>query len=104
MRSIVLLGAIAAVLAAPSWAAAWSWPAEGAVLRPFLLGDDPYAGGQHRGVDVAAADAEPVHAPAAGTVTFAGTVPRHGKTVSILTGDGLSVTLTHLGGIRVVEG
>ena len=30
-------------------------------------------------------------------MTFAGTVPTQGKTVTILTPDGYSVTLTHLG-------
>ena len=24
----------------------WEWPADGPVLRPFVLGDNPYAGGQ----------------------------------------------------------
>ena len=27
----------------------WSWPADGDVLRPFALGGDAYAAGQHRG-------------------------------------------------------
>ena len=39
-----------------------------------------------------------------GTVTFAGTVPTHGRTISILTPDGYSVTLTHLGDTRVKKG
>src|SRR5674476_849088 len=54
-RSVVLsfAAALAAmILAAP--AASWAWPADGQVIRAFSLGDDPYAGGQHRGVDIAA--------------------------------------------------
>ena len=35
-------------------ALAWTWPVDGPVLRPFVLGDDPYAGGQHRGIDIGA--------------------------------------------------
>src|SRR5439155_2268245 len=43
-------------------------------------------------------------APAAGTVTFAGSVPTSGKSVTITTADGYAVTLTHLGSIGVVDG
>jgi murein DD-endopeptidase MepM/ murein hydrolase activator NlpD len=82
-------------------ARAWSWPASGAVLRPFSLGDDPYLGGQHRGVDVGGTEGEPVLAPRAGTVVFAGSVPTNGLTVTIRTDDGYSVTLVHLGSLAV---
>ena len=37
------------VLVAAPAALAWTWPADGLVLRPFSLGPDPYAAGQHRG-------------------------------------------------------
>ena len=48
-----LPGAVLVVaLAAPTTAGAWSWPADGAVLRPFTMGSHPYAGGQHRGIDI----------------------------------------------------
>ena len=43
-------------------------------------------------------------APASGVVSFAGTVPTSGKSVTIDTADGLSVTLTHLGSIAVAKG
>ena len=43
-------------------------------------------------------------AQAAGTVEFAGTVPTSGKSVTIETPDGYSVTLTHLGSILVSKG
>src|SRR5439155_16215656 len=42
--------------------------------------------------------------PAGGTVTFAGTVPASGKSVTIATGEGYAVTLTHLGSIAAAEG
>jgi hypothetical protein len=76
------------------------------VLRPFSYDEaHPYAAGQHRGVDIGAGTAgENVVAPAAGIVSFAGTVPTNGKSVTIETADGYSVTLTHLGAIRVVKG
>jgi hypothetical protein len=85
---------------------AWSWPVQGPVVQPFSYDEaHPYASGWHRGVDIGAdAVGEGVVAPAAGTVSFAGTVPTNGKTVTIETADGYSVTLTHLGSIAVPKG
>jgi hypothetical protein len=84
---------------------AWSRPVQGPVLQPFAYDEaHPYASGQHRGVDLGADSGETVVAPAAGTVSFAGTVPTNGKSVTIETADGYSVTLTHLGAIGVVKG
>src|SRR3954469_24699158 len=103
MRRMLLAFLLLALVAAPA-AAAWSWPGGGPVLRPFVLGDDPYAGGQHRGIDVAAAPGESVSAPATGTVSFAGTVPGGGRTVTIRTPDGYAVTLLRLGSIAVAAG
>jgi pyruvate/2-oxoglutarate dehydrogenase complex dihydrolipoamide acyltransferase (E2) component len=79
---------------------------QGPVLQPFSYDEaHPYASGQHRGVDIGAdAAGETVVAPAAGTVSYAGTVPTNGKTVTIETADGYSVTLTHLGSIAVTKG
>src|SRR4029078_12132067 len=97
---------------------AWSWPADGDVLRPFALGGDAYAAGPHRGVDVAGSEGPAggapgartgrdaagwegsgVRAPASGTVTFAGSLPTYGRGVTIATADGYAVTLVHLGSI-----
>lgn len=85
---------------------AWSWPVQGPVLQPFAYDEShPYASGQHRGIDIGAdAPGETVRAPADGTVSFAGTVPTSGESVTIETADGYSVTLTHLGSISVVQG
>jgi hypothetical protein len=84
---------------------AWSRPVQGPVLQPFAYDEaHPYASGQHRGVDFGADSGETVVAPAAGKVSFAGTVPTNGKSVTIETADGYSVTLTHLGSIGVVKG
>src|SRR6266545_7619889 len=101
-RLLLILGA--ALVFAPS-AAAWSWPADGDLLKRFVFDPNhPYAGGQHRGIDIAGADGSSVRAPASGTVSFAGTVPTSGKTVTIQTADGYSVTLVHLGTIAVKKG
>jgi peptidase M23-like protein len=87
-------------------ASAWSWPVQGPVLQPFSYDEShAYAAGQHRGIDIGAdAAGQTVVAPAAGTVTFAGTVPTNGQSVTIGTADGYSVTLTHLGSILVAKG
>ena len=102
-RLVALLPVLIAFQAGAPPALAWTWPVDGPVLRPFSLGDDPYAAGQHRGIDVAAAPGSPVRAPAAGTVSFAGTVPGGGRTLTLLTDDGYAVTLVHLGGIAVTR-
>jgi murein DD-endopeptidase MepM/ murein hydrolase activator NlpD len=88
-----------------SVARAWTWPVDGPVLRPFSFDHDhPYAGGQHRGLDLGAAAGTPVLAPADGVVSFADTVPTGGKTVSIQTPFGYTATLVHLGTIGVKRG
>ena len=105
MHRLLVIGATwLAALALCGTAGAWSWPADGAVLRPFVFGSDPYAGGQHRGIDVAGEEGSPVRAPASGTVTFAGSVPTSGRGVTILTADGYAVTLFHLGSVLVARG
>ncbi len=103
-RALALLPVLIAFQAGAPPALAWTWPADGPVLRPFVLGGDPYAGGQHRGIDVGAATGEPVRAPAAGLVSFAGIVPAGGRCVTVETAAGQSVTLVHLGSIEVERG
>jgi hypothetical protein len=102
----VRLAALSAlfVLAVPPTALGWTWPVDGPVLRPFSFGSDPYAAGQHRGIDIGAPSGTPVRAAAGGVVSFAGTVPNGGKTVTIQTSSGYAVTLVHLGSIRVLRG
>jgi hypothetical protein len=103
MTRWVAVLAAAALMQAPT-AAGWSWPVDGPVLRPFVFGDDPYAGGQHRGIDIGARPETPVKAASAGTVSFAGTVPSGGRTVTVQSAGGLSVTYLELGAIRVARG
>src|SRR5207244_102457 len=80
-----------ALLIVPAPAAAagdWAWPVRGPVLTPYRNGTDPYAAGQHRGIDIAAPVGTPVSAAVAGTVRFAGTAGSSGLTVSVRTADG----------------
>jgi len=96
-----LLGSVVLV---PS-AAAWTWPLRGAVLETFSFDPThPYASGQHRGIAIRGDAGAPVVAPASGVVTFAGTVPSNGLSVTIQTDDGLAATLTHLGAVSVARG
>jgi hypothetical protein len=100
MRRLLLV--LLAMLALVPNAHAWTWPADGRILAPFAFDPgNPYAAGQHRGIDVAGAPSAPVRAPATGSVSFAGTVPGSGRSVTIETPDGWSVTLTHLGQLAV---
>src|SRR5919197_6667188 len=99
-----LIAVVTAVLVLTPTAAAWTWPADGPVVEKFKLGDDPYAAGQHRGVDIGAPAGTAVLAPTSGTVSFAGVVPVSGRTLTIQTHDGYSVTLTHLGSTGAQRG
>ena len=104
MRPLALAAVLAALVLTPT-AAAWTWPADGPVLQPFLFDPShPYAGGQHRGIDIGGDSGADVRAPATGVVTFAGTVPASGRSLTVETAAGLSVTLTHLGTIDVAKG
>jgi hypothetical protein len=101
-RSLAVLVA-AALVQAPA-AAGWSWPVDGPVLRPFVLGDDPYAAGQHRGIDIGATPGTTVRAATAGSVSFVGAIPAGGRAVTVRTAGGLSVTYVELGTTRVERG
>ena len=91
--------AVAAVaLFAPASALAaerWAWPVRGEILTHYRNGDDPYASGQHRGIDIGAPVGTAVNAATAGSVTFAGSAGSAGLTVSMHTADGRFV-LSHL--------
>jgi Peptidase family M23 len=94
---------LAAARAAPA-EAAWLWPVRGEVITQYRNGSDPYAGGQHRGIDIAAPVGTPVVAAAGGEVRFAGTAGSSGLTVSVRTGDGYDTSFLHLSSIAVRAG
>jgi hypothetical protein len=107
MHRLFLTSAAAALafvaLASPAWAA-WQWPLRGEVITPYSNGADPYASGQHRGIDIAGHTGSPVAAAAAGSVRFAGTAGSSGLTVSIRTLDGFDTSYLHLSSASVREG
>jgi Peptidase family M23 len=90
-------------LTAPAHAA-WTWPVAGEVITPFRNGTDPYAAGQHRGIDIAAPVGAPVVAAAGGEVRFAGTAGSSGLTIGIRTSDGYDVSYLHLSSLLVQAG
>src|SRR5436305_13855341 len=93
--------ALALVVVVPC-VSAWTWPVRGPVLQTFSFDPaHPYAAGQHRGIAVGADSGSPVLAPASGVVTFAGTVPTNGRSLTIQTPSGPAVSLPHPGSIAV---
>jgi Peptidase family M23 len=93
------------VLLAPPARAEWVWPLRGEVITPYRNGTDPYASGQHRGIDIAGEVGTAVVAAAGGQVRFAGTVGSSGLTVSIRTADGrFDTSYLHLASVTVREG
>ena len=74
--------------AARGGAPGWVWPVRGEVITPYRNGDDPYAGGQHREVDIAAPVGAAVVAARSGVVRFAGAAGHSGLTLGIRTADG----------------
>ena len=100
-----VLAAAALLTAAPAAVAAWTWPLVGEVITPYRNGDDPYAAGQHRGIDIAGPTGAPVVAAVPGLVRFAGTAGSSGRTVSVRSGDGrFDVSYLHLSSIAVHGG
>jgi len=101
---LILAAAVLLSLVLSPCASAWTWPVDGTVLRPFVAEGDPYAGGQHRGIDIAARAGADVRSAATGVVAFVGQLPHEGLCLTIRTADGYSVTLVHLGSIGVRMG
>ena len=86
-------------------AGSWVWPVEGEVITGYRNGGDPYAAGQHRGIDIAATPGTPVVAAAAGIVRFRGVAGSNGLTVTIRTADGrYDTSYLHLSAAGVREG
>jgi hypothetical protein len=108
MKRIAFLAVLVAALMLPPSAAAsaeWSWPVRGDVVTPYRNGDDPYAAGQHRGIDIAAPAGTRVNAAVAGRVTYVGTAGSSGLTVGVRTSDDrYDVSYLHLSAAGVHEG
>lgn len=83
----------------------WPWPVIGEVVTAYRNGDDPYAAGQHRGVDIAAPVGTPARAVVAGRVSFSGKLPDGGNVVTLRTSDGrYLISYLHLASRAVRRG
>jgi hypothetical protein len=101
---VLLLIAVVLALTSTAHARTWRWPVRGEVVRHFVLDRrEPFAKGQHRGIDIQAHQGTPVRSACAGDVRFAGTVPRHGRTVSVTCG-ALVATYLDLSSMAVRRG
>jgi murein DD-endopeptidase MepM/ murein hydrolase activator NlpD len=74
------------------------WPVRGWVTSDFSVRLDPYTGERvmHEGLDIATAQGTPVHAPADGTVVYAGTEGGYGHVLVLDHGYGLKTRYGHL--------
>lgn len=91
--------------AATAGSGAWPWPLLGEVVTPFVNGSDPYAAGQHRGLDIAAPVGSPVLAIVEGRVSYAGKLPDGGLAVTITSADGQwLISALHLAERNVARG
>lgn len=106
MRRLVATAVLILALCAPASAAgAWTWPVAGEVITRYRNGPDPYAGGQHRGIDIAAPAGTVVRSAAAGMVTFSGTAGSSGLTVAVRTADHrFDTSYLHLASASVSKG
>ncbi|MFN2617457.1 MAG: peptidoglycan DD-metalloendopeptidase family protein [Thermoleophilaceae bacterium] len=107
-RSVVSVPVLLALLAFPPLAqgeGGWRWPVHGRVITHYRNGSDPYAAGQHRGIDIAAPKGTAVVAATAGTVRFAGRAGSSGLVVAVRTADGrYDTSYLHLSVIAVARG
>lgn len=103
--SIVLALAALALVPGSALGGGWGWPLEGSVIAPFAQSSDPYASGDHRGIDIEAAEGTTVVAPIGGKVRWTGTLGAGGKMVSLTSSGGRHVlSFLHLSKIFVARG
>lgn len=106
IATAVALGSLAAS-PSPAFSAenGWAWPLVGDVITPYKNGSDPYAAGQHRGVDIAAPVGTPARAIVGGKVSYAGNLPDGGITVTVRSNDDrYLVSFLHLSSRSVSRG
>ena len=83
-----------------------TWPIRGTVNSEFGARVSPWSRAPefHAGIDIAAPPGTPVHAPAAGTVIFAGTHHEYGVAVILDHGQDIRTVYAHLTKARVSVG
>lgn len=88
------------------WKGEWALPTRGRFSTPFGVKRvrNGKAVGRHRGLDIAAPAGTPILAPATGRVALAGSYRKHGKTVVLDHGQGLTSLYIHMSAIDVRPG
>jgi peptidase M23-like protein len=108
MVLVFVAAAVVTLVQAPSatGAGGWTWPVRGEVITAYSNDNArPYAGGMHRGIDIAGGVGTRVVAARPGRVTFAGPLGSSGITVAVATADGRYVTsYLHLSRVAVARG
>ncbi len=85
---------------APSAGASLLWPVSGPVTSGFGF----RWGRMHEGIDIGVPSGTPVHAAAAGTVVYAGSLGGYGNIVVIDHGNGISTAYAHNSSLSVAQG
>jgi murein DD-endopeptidase MepM/ murein hydrolase activator NlpD len=82
------------------------WPVRGAVNSEYGMRQSPWAQGTefHSGIDIRSQHGTPVRAPAAGSVTVAGTYQEYGITVILDHGQDIKSLYGHLSRLNVKPG
>jgi murein DD-endopeptidase MepM/ murein hydrolase activator NlpD len=82
------------------------WPVQGPVTSSFGERQDPFngEGAFHKGIDIFAGIGQAIHAPANGTVLYAGPASGYGREIIIDHGRGIHTIYGHLSGFAVVAG
>lgn len=82
------------------------WPVRGDVNSEFGTRTSPWTGGReyHTGIDIGARQGTPVHAPAGGTVEFAGAHREYGLTVVLDHGQDVRTVYGHLSSVASRRG
>jgi murein DD-endopeptidase MepM/ murein hydrolase activator NlpD len=89
------------------WQQPFRTPTAGCMSSPFGVSryhNGKFTGNYHRGVDIRAAEGQPVHATAAGEVKIGTMYRLHGGTVAIDHGQGVVSVYIHLSRIAVHDG
>lgn len=82
------------------------WPVHGRFSSPFGWRRNPFTHRRqfHKGIDISAPRGTPVHAPAAGVVTYANWFSSYGRTLEISHQNGLVTRYAHLSKFEVEPG
>jgi hypothetical protein len=87
LAAALALASVAVSLSTAAAAASWRAPVRGVVVRGFAYSErTPFARGARRGAEFAAVPGERVVAPCSGPISFRGSVPRYGPTLTIRCG------------------